>query len=160
MLAKQKSSSEPATFCLFIRLTFQECCCKIDSMVKDLQDMREKLLSTLLNKKEYKSNSACRRSPRFLKSKSPHSPVIKKDLRVLTLQKSVQKKVTFNSFSPKSENVQSAKNMYRKLKENFPVLQTPRLKFSTSKMNEHQREKLSNVIQEQCLMLQDTPHRK
>lgn len=107
---------------------------------------------------ENKENTVVRRSPRLQKTRSPAFSPINTNLRMSTLKKNFQKKVLFQDNTPKSEKVKKAEVMYNSLRQNHPLLRTP--KFKSNKEEVIQGQSLSMVLQQQCLMLQDTPAHK
>lgn len=116
-----------------------------------------KLKKDLDSIEENKENSV-RRSPRMLKTtKTPALSPVNKSMRISTLKKSVQKKVLFQNCSPRSERLNKAKKLYNSLRQEHPLLKTP-FKFKSGKGSETQG--LSETLQQQCLMLQDTPAHK
>lgn len=98
-----------------------------------------------------------RRSPRLLKTRSPAFSPINTNLRMSTLKKNLEKRICFQSNSPKSMKMMKAEETYRKLRQICPSLDTP---FKSRERELNQGQSLSEVLEQQCLLLQDTPARK
>lgn len=125
---------------------------------KKFAKLKEDFKNSFQKCNENKENVVVRRSPRLVKIRSPAFSPINTDLRMSTLKKNFQKKVLFQDSTPKSEKMKKAEVMYNSLRQNHPLLRTP--KFKSDKGEVNQEQSLSVLLQQQCLMLQDTPAHK
>lgn len=106
---------------------------------------------------EDKESLSVKKSPKLLETSLAFSPV-NINLRTSILKKNFQKKVLFQGNSLKPEKVKKAELMYNRLREIYPPLQTPQFKLPKEEYN--QLQSLSIALQQQCLMLQETPAHK
>lgn len=97
-----------------------------------------------------------RRSPRIaLKNLNSINSQPDVDLRVATLKKNLNKNVESDVASPELRKISKANEMYSNMFNNYRsagVLNTPKLIRQNSTVNS-----LSDAVQKQCLLLQDTP---
>lgn len=121
---------------------------ELKSVCDDFNDLTKSYSTAEANKEN------ARRSPRIA-SKNGTSSNAEADLRVATLKKNLNKNVEFDVASPELRKINKANEMYSSMFNNYRnagVLNTPKLIRSNSKINS-----LSDVVQKQCLLLQDTP---
>lgn len=139
---------------------------EIENFERQLSEQDEENDKKRPNKpsKADKENFEVRRSPRLSSTAVlAVSPAMSKgrDLRVETLKKSLKKQAVADGGTPKStKKIEDALVMYNSFRERCKVLSTPQL----NRMNRMESPKsctgkrsLSNKLQKQCLMLQETP---
>ncbi|KAL3278646.1 hypothetical protein HHI36_016184 [Cryptolaemus montrouzieri] len=116
---------------------------RINNLLSEIENSRK------MNSEHNKENSF-KKIPVHIKTPGSASNRTN-DLRMNLLKSNLNKNENGNG------NIQKAKNMYSKLRETYSILETPKFNKSRQAGN---TEDLSMKVQEQCLMLLETPQRK